>query len=131
MNYIYLFLITFGVFIIIDLIWLGIVARSLYTHYIGHHMRSDTRWIAALVFYALYAVGIILFAILPSGGEPLAALVVGGAFGFFCYATYELTNYAVLKRWPLGIVFIDILWGVVLTASVAGLSTLIARALAL
>ncbi len=128
MHYFYLFLITFAVFLIIDLIWLGVIARPLYAKYIGHHLRPDTRWIAAIIFYALYSVGIMIFAILPAT-IVLSAVIMGGLFGFFCYATYELTNYAVIKKWPLQIVFIDILWGVILTASVAGITTFLAQIL--
>lgn len=130
MHLIYIFLITFTVFLTIDLVWLGVIARPLYKRYIGHHLRAQTRWVAAIIFYALYTVGIIIFAIMPAS-TALGALILGGMFGFFCYATYELTNYAVIKKWPLPIVFIDIIWGVILTGSVAGLSAYIIDILAI
>ena len=109
-------------FFIIDLAWLGVIAKDLYNKYIGH-LRGDVKWSAAIIFYLIYIAGILIFSVLP-GLEKQSfsyALAYGAMFGFFTYATYELTNYATLKDWSLPLVFIDIAWGVILTASVASI----------
>lgn len=112
-------------FFIIDLAWLGVIAKDLYNKYIGH-LRGQVKWSAAIVFYLIYIIGILIFAVLP-GIENKSfthTLQYGAMFGFFTYATYELTNYATLKDWALPLVFIDIAWGVFLTASVASVGYL-------
>ncbi len=114
------YLLTAVVFFAIDLLWLGVVARGLYQRFLGH-LLGDVNWAAAFIFYLLFIVGIFIFAIMPALDRGAAghAALMGALFGFFTYATYELTNLATLDGWPMGIVFIDIAWGVVLTASVA------------
>ncbi|MGK7312481.1 MAG: DUF2177 family protein [Candidatus Longimicrobiales bacterium M2_2A_002] len=114
------YLLTALVFFAIDLVWLGLVARGLYQRYLGH-LLGDVNWGAALIFYLLFIVGIFIFAIMPAVDRESAgrALLMGALFGFFTYATYDLTNLATLEGWPLGIVFIDIAWGIVLTGTVA------------
>lgn len=125
MQYIIKFLITFIVFMGIDLIWLGIVARKLYGHFLGHLLKSPPNWGVAFLFYTIFIVGLIIIAVEPgiASKSIRKATIMGGLFGFFTYATYDLTNWATLKNWPVGIVPIDILWGMVLSASVAGIST--------
>jgi len=113
--------IGFGVFLVIDLLWLGVVAPKVYDHYIGQYLAENPRWPAAIVFYALYVLGLVYFVIAPAldGGSLGQAALNGALLGGLAYATYELTNYAVIKDWPLGVVVIDIAWGVVLTSAVA------------
>lgn len=84
-------------------------------------MSDKVNWTAAIIFYLIFIVGIFIFAILPAveKGSWLRALVLGGLFGFISYATYDLTNMATMKDWPLTIVIIDMIWGFVLTASVS------------
>ena len=125
MHYITKFVLTFFVFMGIDLIWLGIIAKPLYRYYMGDLLRPVFYWPAAVLFYSLFIIGLIIFAIEPAiiAKDTKKAVVMGGLFGFFTYMTYELTNWAVLKNWPAGIVPIDILWGVILSASVCGVST--------
>ena len=115
------YLLTAAVFLAVDLLWLGVVARGLYRRHLGHLLTDDVRWSAALVFYALFIVGIFVFSILPAVERESAvqAVVMGALFGFFTYATYDLTNLATLERWPLAIVFVDIPWGAVLTGVTA------------
>lgn len=107
-------------FFVIDLAWLGVIAKDLYNKYIGH-LRGEVKWAGAIVFYILNIIGIMIFSVLPALELKSFsyAVIYGALFGFFTYATYELTNYATLKDWPLPLVFIDIIWGVVLTGSVA------------
>jgi len=103
--------------------WLGIIAKNLYQKYLGDFLTDKVNWTAAIIFYLIYVAGVSVFAIYPSVNKnsALSAAIMGGLFGFFAYATYDLTNLATLKNWPLPIVFIDIAWGVVLTA-IVGLS---------
>jgi len=120
-RYVGAYLLTAVVFFVIDLLWLGVVARGLYQQYLGPLLADEVDWAAAVVFYLLFIVGIFVFAIVPAVKRASAghALLMGALFGFFTYATYELTNLATMAGWPLGIVFIDIAWGSVLTGSVA------------
>jgi uncharacterized membrane protein len=117
------YMLTAAVFFAVDLLWLGVVARGLYQRLLGDFL-GDVNWVAAISFYLLFIVGIFIFAILPAVDRESAsrALLLGALFGFFTYATYDLTNLATLRDWPLAIVLIDIPWGMTLTAitSVAG-----------
>jgi uncharacterized membrane protein len=127
--YLKLYLLTIPVFFAIDLLWLGVIAKGLYQKNLGHLLSADVNWPAAFVFYFIYIAGIILFAVKPALVDQslLKALLWGALFGFFTYATYDLTNLATLKDWPVKIVFIDIAWGVVLCSLVASTSYQIGR----
>lgn len=102
----------------VDLIWLGIVATSFYRKQIGHLMLDEINILAAILFYALYVVGIVIFAVSPAlhTGSWRTAIVFGSLFGFFAYATYDMTNLATLRGWPIAMVVVDIAWGTFLTA---------------
>lgn len=115
------------VFLGIDLLWLGIIARKLYVHYMGHLLRTPPNWPVAFLFYGLFVVGLMVFAIQPALDQKniAQAFKLGALYGFFTYMTYDLTNWAVLNDWPAGIVWIDILWGTILSALVSGISTII------
>ncbi|MEQ9412995.1 MAG: DUF2177 family protein [Cyclobacteriaceae bacterium] len=123
------YLLTAVVFFAIDLLWLGVVAKGLYNKYLGNLLSDQINWPAAIIFYLLFIVGIFIFAILPAVDKASLskAIVLGALFGFFTYATYDLTNLATLKGWPLTIVFIDITWGSVLTATVSAAGYTITR----
>jgi len=127
--YLILYLLTVPVFFAIDLLWLGVVAKNLYQNNLAHLLSPSVNWPAALVFYLVYIVGIILFAVKPGlETQSLATAAKWGAlFGFFTYATYDLTNLATLKDWPLKVVLVDIAWGTLLCALVASASFLIGR----
>ena len=124
-----LYLATVPVFFLIDLVWLGVIARGFYREQMGSLMVDPIGWPAAIVFYLLWVGGLILFAVEPSLGDGgwLRALLLGAAFGFITYATYDLTNLATLRDWPLTLVVVDIAWGTVLGATVATASHLIGR----
>ncbi len=115
------YLATTVVFFALDMLWLGVLAKDLYRKYLGSFLSDQVNWTAAIIFYLLFIVGIFIFAILPAveKGSLLRAITLGALFGFFTYATYDLTNLATLKGWPITIVLIDIVWGAVLTASVS------------
>jgi uncharacterized membrane protein len=118
------YVITLLIFFAIDLVWLGVVAKNFYRQHIGHLMSPDVNWSAAVLFYAVYIAGIVFFAIKPAieAGSASRALAYGAAFGFVAYATYDLTNQATMKDWPVLVTVIDLAWGTVLTATVAYLS---------
>ncbi|MCU0374805.1 MAG: DUF2177 family protein [Chitinophagaceae bacterium] len=123
------YLLTFAVFMLIDLLWLGVVAKGLYRRQLGGLLAEEVNWAAAFIFYLLFVVGIFIFAIAPGLQKASFsyALLYGALFGFFTYATYDLTNLATLKGWPVKIVVIDIVWGAVLCSLVAAAGFRIAK----
>lgn len=104
---------TLLVMLLLDGLWLGLIARPLYQQGIGHLMADRPNLLAAGVFYALYPVGLVVFALLPNAADPAwrATLLAAALFGLLAYATYDLSNLATLRQWPLGLSVIDIAWG--------------------
>lgn len=102
--------------LVLDLVFLGILAKPLYDEALGPLRRAQVYWPAALVFYAFYVAVIAGFAVLPAASGA-RAFKRGAGLGFVAYATYELTNWAVLAGWPAVLVPVDIAWGVVLTGT--------------
>ncbi|MBE0499894.1 MAG: DUF2177 family protein [Desulfuromonadales bacterium] len=127
--YLKLYLLTIPVFFAIDLLWLGMVAKNFYQHNLSHLLNPAVNWPAALLFYFVYIAGIILFAVKPGlDAQSLAKAALWGAlFGFFTYATYDLTNLATLRDWPIRVVMVDIAWGTLLCTLVASGSYLLGR----
>ena len=127
--YLKLYALTVPVFFIIDLIWLGVVAKGFYQKNLKYILSPNVNWTAAIIFYLMYIAGILIFAVLPGVAKDSVrhAALWGALFGFFTYATYDLTNLALLKDWPLNIVVVDIFWGIVLCTVVATLSYYIAK----
>jgi uncharacterized membrane protein len=118
--------ISFIIFFAIDLLWLGIIAKNIYQRYIGELLKPDVNWIAAILFYLLFIGGLVIFVLMPAvdSGSWVKALLLGALFGFITYATYDLTNLATLKGWPIQITIIDLIWGTFLGASTSTLSYL-------
>ena len=127
--YLKLYALTVPVFFIIDLIWLGVVAKGFYQKNLKYILSPNVNWTAAIIFYLMYIAGILIFAVVPGVAKDSLrhAALWGALFGFFTYATYDLTNLALLKDWPLNIVIVDIIWGMVLCTIVATLSFYIAK----
>ncbi len=123
-----LFSIALPVFLALDMVWLGVVSRTFYRQQIGGLLKDHVNWVAALIFYALFISGLVVFVLLPAIEKKswLTALTLGAFFGLVTYATYDLTNLAVAKNWPLGVTIVDLLWGTVLSASVATITYFIA-----
>jgi uncharacterized membrane protein len=115
-----LYLAAFGTFLLMDGIWLGVVARGFYKKHLGYLLAENPNWLAAGVFYLLFIAGLVTFAVIPSvqSGSLLKAGLMGGFFGLVSYATYDLTNHATVKNWPAIVSYIDITWGFVLSATV-------------
>jgi uncharacterized membrane protein len=123
-----LYLIALPVFIAIDMVWLGLVAKDFYRAQIGHLMKADVNWSAAIIFYLIYIAGLVAFVITPAmeKGSWIHAILFGALFGLVCYATYDLTNLAVAKDWPLLVTIVDLVWGAVLAAAVSTITYCIA-----
>jgi uncharacterized membrane protein len=115
------YLLTTVVFFAIDMVWLGFVAKNIYRKYLGALLNDKVNWTAAIIFYLIFIVGIFIFVISPAVERKsvIRTVLLGAVFGLIAYATYDLTNYATLKGFPLNIVFIDLGWGAVLTALVS------------
>ncbi len=119
-----IYLVTTVVFFLVDIVWLGFISKNLYSKYLGHLMAPRVNWIAALIFYALFIVGLMFFVINPALAKKSLsyAIVAGGLFGLIAYSTYDLTNLATIKDWPLNITIIDIMWGTFLNAMTSGIT---------
>lgn len=122
-----IYLITLVVFFLVDIVWLGFISKNLYNKYLGHLMAPNINWTAAIIFYFLFIAGLVFFVINPSIERDSLkyALVVGGIFGFIAYSTYDLTNLATIKDWPLNITIIDIIWGTILNSATSGITFIV------
>lgn len=131
--FIKLYLIALPVFFVIDMVWLGLVAKNFYRNQIGFLMTPNINWLAAIIFYLLFIVGLVLFVITPAidKGSWMHALLFGLLFGLITYATYDLTNLATLKDWPILVTIVDLIWGAVLAASVSVITYFIASKIGL
>jgi len=107
--------------VLLDLLWLGIIAKPIYQQGIGHLMAEQPRLGVAVAFYLMFALAIVVFAVAPNEGNPGIArtAITGALFGFFAYATYDLTNLATLKNWPVAMSLIDMAWGSFVSAASA------------
>lgn len=124
MKFLIQYSITFLVFFGIDLVWLGVIAKDLYANALSHLMAPSINWLAAIIFYLLFVVGVLVFVILPAlEHKDLGRLIWTAAlFGLISYSTYDLTNLATLKDWPLHITLIDLVWGSSLSVLVSVIS---------
>lgn len=113
------------------MIWLGVISKGFYAKHIGFMLREDVNWWAAIAFYLLFIVGLIVFVITPAlqAQSWSHALFYGILFGVVTYATYDLTNLATTKNWPLIVTVVDLVWGAFLAASVSTLTVIIATKL--
>ena len=119
-----LYLATFIVMLPLDLLFLGFVAKGFFQSQVGD-MLGEVRLAPAVLFYCLYIAGILIFVSAPGDATWRSTLLYGALFGFFCYATFELTSMALLKHWTWPVVAVDITWGTLVTATVATLGLLI------
>lgn len=112
------FLIAAAVFAMLDALWLGLVANKFYKNRIGFLLAAKPNWIAAVLFYVIFLIGLVVFVVIPADNAT-KALVMGALFGLVTYATYDLTNQATLARWPAIITVVDLAWGVTASAVTA------------
>lgn len=119
--YLKLYFATLVAFFAIDMIWLGLVARTFYRKYLGFLMAPTPNWVAATIFYLLFIAGILIFVVLPGleDNSLKTTLLHAALFGLITYATYDLTNLATLKNWPVLVTVVDMIWGTVLSVAVS------------
>lgn len=131
--FIKIYFIALPVFLGIDLIWLGFISKDFYSKQIGFLMKTNINWTAAIIFYLLFIVGLVLFVIIPALDKNSwrQALLLGALFGLITYATYDLTNLATIKNWPILVTFVDLLWGTILAAAVSVITYFIATKIGL
>ncbi len=129
MRLILMYLITLGIFLAIDMVWLNLVARDFYRRHLGYLLARDFNVLAAFVFYALFVAGLLVFVISPAlAADSLwRALWAGAFFGLVTYATYDLTNMATIRDWPLVVTLVDLAWGSALGAVTSFFGTLLIR----
>jgi uncharacterized membrane protein len=125
--FIKLFIIALAAFLLADMAWLVLVARKFYSEKLGYLMRPDVNFIAAFIFYLIFIGGLVSFVIAPAVEKQswMHALLYGIFFGLVTYATYDLTNMATIKDWPMIVTIIDLVWGMVLSGSVSLVTYLI------
>ncbi len=123
-KYFKLYLVSLAAFLAIDMLWLGLVARLFYQQQLGFLMAPSVNWFAAAIFYLLFIVGILFFVVVPGleSNSLKATLLRAALFGLITYATYDLTNLATLKDWPVLLTVVDLIWGTILSVLVSYLS---------
>lgn len=124
MRYLKLYLVSLAAFFAIDMVWLGLVARSFYQQQLGFLMAPNPNWFVAVLFYLLFVGGLLFFVVIPglNANSLKATLLKAALFGLITYATYDLTNLATLKDWPVLLSIVDMLWGTILSVSVSWIS---------
>jgi uncharacterized membrane protein len=121
MSFAKTFLAALVAFCLLDFTWLGLVAKGFYREQMGHLMRADVQWPAAIVFYLIYVVAIVVLCVQPAVERQSAtrAAALGALFGLAAYAAFDLTSLALLKDYPLKVALVDLAWGTILTATVS------------
>ena len=130
--YLKLYIAILVAFLAIDMLWLGLLARTFYRKHLGYIMAPSPNWPAAIIFYLLFLVGLLIFVVLPGleAGSFTSTLLRGALFGLITYATYDLTNQATIRDWPVVVTVVDMCWGVVLSVAVSTIGFFAGRWLA-
>ena len=113
MLYLKLFSVSLLTFLILDAIWLGFVARNFYAKHLALYLTENVIWLSAIIFYIIFNIGLLVFVILPSieKNSYSVLIIYSLLYGIVTFATYDLTNYATIKNWPLIVTIVDICWG--------------------
>jgi uncharacterized membrane protein len=121
-----LYVVALVTFFVLDLVWLGVVARGFYQSQMGHLMKAAVNWPAAVAFYLVFLVGLIVLVVWPAvEQQSLArAITLGALFGLVTYAAYDLTNLATLEGFPLRVAMVDMVWGTVLCGTISAVTYL-------
>ncbi len=129
MRYLKLYLVSLAAFFAIDMFWLGLVARSFYQQYLGFLLAPSPNWLVAAIFYLLFIAGILFFVVVPGLERDSfkATLLRAALFGLITYATYDLTNLATLKDWPVLLTVVDMIWGTVLSVLVSSVGFMVGK----
>ena len=115
------------IFFAVDMVWLGLIAKKLYAKELKDFLSPKVNWPAAIIFYLIFILGLAFFVITPAldGLGLTYAIFAGAFFGFVCYSTYDLTNLATMKNWPLKITLIDLAWGAFISSAVSTITYLL------
>ena len=121
------FIVAFITFLIIDGAWLTLIAKNFYAKHLGYLMAQNPNLVAAGIFYVIYIITLVVLIISPAlqKGSLTSVILTGALFGFCAYATYDLTNLATIKDWPLIVTVVDLIWGTFVSAAVSGITYLI------
>ncbi|MFX0197976.1 MAG: DUF2177 family protein [Candidatus Hodarchaeota archaeon] len=127
--YLKLYVATLISFLVIDILWLGLIARRFYAKYLGYLMSARPLWSVAVLFYLLFVAGVLVFVVLPSlhVDSVKRVLLFGAFFGLVTYGTYDLTNLALVKEWPWIVTAVDMCWGAILAAIVSYVGFMIGK----
>jgi uncharacterized membrane protein len=120
-TYLKLYGLTLAAFFAVDMAWLVVVARAFYRKQLGFLLAPNPNWAAAIVFYLLFIAGLLVFVVVPGlkANAVRTTALHGALFGLITYATYDLTNLATVRDWPLLVTFVDLIWGTVLSLIVS------------
>ncbi len=123
MEFVWYFLVTAGIFVAIDAVWLTTIANKFYKKQLSSLLLQKPKFGPAVVFYILYVLAIVVFVLDPALGAHRKTFLFVGAhaalLGISMYATYDLTNQATLKKWPAVLTFVDMTWGTIVTTVVS------------
>lgn len=125
-SFLKLYAVALVTFFVVDLVWLGVVARGFYQTHMGHLMRANVNWLPAIAFYLIFVCGIVLFVVGPAVERQsfAHATLLGALFGIVTYAAYDLTNLATLEGFPLQVAVVDMIWGMVLCGTISAVTYL-------
>lgn len=123
-----LYLTALVIFIVMDMFWLGLIAKNFYQQQLGFLMKAKANLLAALIFYFVFIFGLVVFVIAPGVDKKAVndVIMYGALFGLVGYATYDFSNLATLKNWPFLVTLVDLLWGTMASSLVALLTCLVA-----
>ena len=121
------FFVALGSFLVIDGLWLTLIAKNFYAKHLGYLMAKNPNLLAAGLFYLIYVFTMVILVVSPGieKGSLWSTILSGALFGLCCYATYDLTNLATVQNWPLVVTVVDLIWGTFLSAAIAAISFLI------
>lgn len=126
MKPIYSYLAMMLTFMFLDLLWLGVFAKNFYQNHLGYLLADKVNWGAAIIFYLIFILGILLFVVMPGKNSgAVKVLGYGALFGLVTFAAYDLTNLATIKQWPLIVTVVDLIWGAIICACVSFVGKLI------
>lgn len=116
--------------LLIDLVWLSLTMKPFYQKYIGHLFAETPSILPAIIFYLIFIFGLTFLIIMPAitgNFSYLKLFAYGALFGLVCYATYDLTNQATMKNWPTIVTVVDLVWGTLLTGTVAVIAKFVTK----
>ena len=121
------FFVALGSFLVVDGLWLTLIAKNFYAKHLGYLMSKTPNLLAAGLFYLIYIFAMVVLVVTPGleKGSFWSTVLSGALFGLCCYATYDLTNLATVQGWHLIVTIVDLIWGTVLSATIAAISFLV------